>query len=125
MASRRRRTKFDHEGGSGDRGNLSQGSRGKRGEPHVPEIDLHGCTLESAVRRLSGGLARLRAAGRTSVLVITGKGYGSPGERAVLTPGIERWLRSQDAQSLGVAGHRKARDGGAFEVSISRGRSMG
>ena len=72
------------------------------------------------MRRLQGGLARLRAAGRPTVLVITGKGYGSALGKPVLAPGIERWLRGQEAKALGVAGHRKARDGGAFEVSIQR-----
>lgn len=119
MASRRRRTKFDALDGQGD-GDRPQ--RGKRGDGPLPEIDLHGCTLEAAVRRLSGGLARLRATGRPAALVITGKGYGSPGGTAVLGPGIERWLRSPDARALGVASHRKVRDGGAFEVSIKRTR---
>ncbi len=119
MASRRRRNKFDALDGE-DRTERPQG--GKSGGGSLPEIDLHGCTLEAAVRRLSGGLARLRAAGRPAALVITGKGYGSPGGRSVLGPGIERWLKSEEARSLGVAGHRKAKGGGAIEVSIKRSR---
>ena len=120
MASKRRRTKFDPQERYGERDEPSR-ARGKRGgEAPAGEIDLHGCTLEAAIRRLSEGLARFRAARKSPVLVITGKGYGSPGGRPVLSPGIERWLRGPEALALGVAGHRKLRDGGSFEVTIKR-----
>lgn len=130
MASRSRRTKFEAPDGPrdpekrGHGGDPPRAKRQKRSGGPLPEIDLHGCTLEAAVRRISGGLARFRATGRTTVLVITGKGYGSAGGRPVLAPGIERWLRGQEAQALGVAGHRKVRDGGAFEVSIVRAQTQ-
>jgi DNA-nicking Smr family endonuclease len=118
MASRRSKNKFHAPGGDGD--SSRDGREGHESAP--PEIDLHGCTLESGVRRLSEGLARLRAAGRPSALVITGKGYGSPGGQSVLGPGIDRWLRGEAARALGVVGQRKVRGGGAIEVSIKRQR---
>jgi DNA-nicking Smr family endonuclease len=128
MGSRRRRAKFEHHEelagepglGGGDR-RTGRDSR-KRGREELPqhEIDLHGCTLESAVRRLGAGLARHRAAGISPVLVITGKGHGSHGGRPILAPGVERWLGGPEAAGLGVASIRAIRGGGAFEVSIKR-----
>ena len=75
------------------------------------------------MRRVGAGLARCRAAGKSPVLVITGKGHGSFGGRPVLGPGIERWLRGPEAQGLGVSGFRQVRGGGALEVSIQRSRA--
>lgn len=121
MPSRRRRTKFHHpedgdEGPSGD--SVGRRSRGQKGAAH--EVDLHGCTLEAAKRRLSGELARCRAAGRSPVRIITGKGHGSRGGVPVLGPGIERWLKGPEAKGFGVASLRKVPGGGALEVTLRR-----
>ncbi len=123
MRSRRRRAKFEHpEDDSSDDG--LEGRRGSRRKgAGLHEIDLHGCSLEAAIRRLGAGLARCRAAGRSPVLVVTGKGHGSVGGRAVLAPGIERWLKGAEAASLGVSTFGKVQGGGAFEVSIRRSRT--
>ncbi|QDV08894.1 Smr domain protein [Planctomycetes bacterium Poly30] len=122
MRSRRRRAKFEHHDDLEDEVSRRGIRRSGRDHGAQHEIDLHGCSLESAVRRLGAGLARCRAGGKSKVLVITGKGYGSHGGRPVLGPGIERWLRGSDAQGLGVSGIRQVRGGGAFEVSIQRSR---
>lgn len=122
MRSRRRRAKFEHLESLEDEAARPGARKRGRGHGAQHEIDLHGCSLESAVRRLGAGLARCRAAGRSPVLVITGKGHGSPGGRPVLGPGIDRWLRGHEARGLGVTGVRQIRSGGAFEVSIQRSR---
>lgn len=127
MRSRRRRAKFEHlddlEDEVSRQGGQKWAQKGGRGHGAQHEIDLHGCSLESAVRRLGAGLARCRAGGKSPVLVITGKGYGSFGGRPVLGPGIERWLKGPEAQALGVTGVRQVRGGGALEVSVQRSRA--
>ena len=112
MASRRsRRRRGDDE---------PDGSRRPQATSWQHEVDLHGCTVESAERRLLSELTRCRAAGRSPVLVITGKGYGSHGGQGVLGPAIEKWLKGPGGTRVGVSGVRAVRAGGAYEVSLAR-----
>ncbi|MDG1049281.1 MAG: Smr/MutS family protein [Planctomycetota bacterium] len=95
--------------------------RGDRGEgPEIYEVDLHGCTVQQAERRLLEELTRCRAARRSPVHVITGRGFGSKGGNGVLKPAMTRWLQGPQGQRVGVAGVREVNDGGALEVKIER-----
>lgn len=93
---------------------------GRRSAAFAHEVDLHGCTVESAQRRLLQALTRCRAGGLSPVLVITGKGYGSMGGRAKLAPATLQWLNGEGGRSVGVTAVRRIRQGGAFEVSLAR-----
>jgi DNA-nicking Smr family endonuclease len=115
MASRRSRRRFhdpDHEDLEDD---------GPDESPWAHEVDLHGCTVEGAERRLLGELTRCRAARRSPVLVITGRGYGSTGGTGVLGPAVRRWLEGPRGRELGVARVREERSRGALVVEIERG----
>lgn len=93
--------------------------------PRVPEpdcrIDLHGLTLVAALKRLEEAIYTCRARGGRRALVITGRGWGSPGQRPVLAPAVESWLKSEAARERGVGSVRTAHGGGAFEVELARG----
>ena len=68
-------------------------NRLKRGLlPPESRIDLHNMTQDEAHRALVGFLAAAQAAGRRSVLVITGKGYGTDGALGVLKTNVPRWI---------------------------------
>ncbi|MFO1152331.1 MAG: Smr/MutS family protein [Rhodospirillales bacterium] len=68
-------------------------NRLKRGLiPPEATIDLHNMTQEEAHRALARFLATAQAAGRRSVLVITGKGYGSGGSIGVLKTNVPHWI---------------------------------
>jgi len=120
MASRRSRRRFhDRDSDEFD----PDGRDGAGAGPETSwqhEVDLHGCTVESAERRLLTELTRCRAAGRTPVLVITGKGYGSHGGQGVLGPAIKKWLNGPGGARVGVSGLRSLRAGGAYEVALTR-----
>ncbi|MEM1448445.1 MAG: Smr/MutS family protein [Planctomycetota bacterium] len=115
MASRRRRRRF-HDRDDPDPS--EPGGPDASGWAH--EVDLHGCTVERAERRLREELTRCRAVGRSPVLVITGKGYGSMGGNGVLGPAMESWLKSREGLALGVTGVRWLKSGGALEVTLTR-----
>ena len=115
MASRRRKRRFHDE--DGDEPELDARSQGPAWRH---EVDLHGCTVESAQRRLLGELTRCRATRCSPVLVITGKGFGSAGGNGVLGPAMERWLKGPDGRSVGVTSVRAVRSGGALEVVLQR-----
>ncbi|MEM9381522.1 MAG: Smr/MutS family protein [Planctomycetota bacterium] len=115
MASRRRRRRFHDRDDHG-----VDEPEGGDGSTWSHEVDLHGCTVDRAERRLREELTRCRAAGRSPVLVITGKGYGSPGGNGVLGPAVEAWLKGREGVALGVSGVRRMRTGGALEVTLTR-----
>ena len=69
--------------------------RPRRGDGSLPRVDLHGCTLDQARRRLAQELTRWRAGGATRGRVITGSGFGSPGGKARLAPEVDSWLRGE------------------------------
>jgi len=84
------------------------------------EVDLHGLTIEAALRRLVAEFTRARALRMSPVLVITGKGHGSAGGTARLRPAVEAWLRGVAGRSFGVQNLRDAGRGGAFMVDVVR-----
>ena len=88
--------------------------------PPALEVDLHGHTVERAKRRLLQELTRARALRISPVLVVTGKGFGSPGGSAKLRPAIEAWLQGPEGRAVGVLGLSDAGKGGAFLVRIGR-----
>jgi len=92
-----------------------------RDTPPPPlEVDLHGCTVERAQRRLREALTRARALRISPVLVVTGKGHGSAGGTAKLRPAVEAFLRGPEGKALGVRELAEAGRGGAFLVQIGR-----
>jgi DNA-nicking Smr family endonuclease len=86
--------------------------------PAALEIDLHGCTVEQAQRRLRSELARARALRMTPLLVVTGRGFGSPGGTARLKPAVEAWLRGVEGRGFGVRVVRETARGGALLVEL-------
>lgn len=88
--------------------------------PQSPEVDLHGCTVQQAERRLLEKLTLYRAARKSPVLVITGRGFGSKGGNGVLGPAMTRWLEGPEGQRLGVLRVREVNGGGALEVELGR-----
>ncbi|MDF1837253.1 MAG: Smr/MutS family protein [Planctomycetota bacterium] len=83
-----------------------------------PEIDLHGLTVDKALKRLHQELYMARARGARSAIVITGRGFGSHGGNAILRPAIETWLRGADGQQLGVHSLQAISKGGALRFHI-------
>ena len=86
----------------------------------VYEIDLHGMGQASALARLVEQLTFCRARRMTPVLVITGRGWGSEGGRAVLAPAVKDWLEGAEGRALGVVECRPQHRGGAFWVRLER-----
>ena len=93
--------------------------RSRRGDGSLPRVDLHGCTLDQARRRLAQELTRWRAGGVTRGRVITGSGFGSPGGKARLAPEVDSWLRGE-GRAYGVTEVRPVPGQGAFDVTIER-----
>lgn len=56
------------------------------------QLDLHGLTRDEALEALPRFLRNARLHGEKAVLIITGKGYNSPGE-PVLQQAVAAWLR--------------------------------
>ncbi len=82
------------------------------------EIDLHGHTRESALRRLAQELHAARVLGETTLRVVTGRGLGNDRGEPVLRDHVERWLAG-DGRRLGVKVFRRASHGGALDVELS------
>jgi DNA-nicking Smr family endonuclease len=92
------------------------------------EVDLHGRGVESALRHLTQELAYCRSRGLSPVLVLTGRGWHSPGQESVLTPAVQTWLRGRAARALGVGDCQLTHGGGAILVRLNlpeRGFSHG
>jgi DNA-nicking Smr family endonuclease len=104
-------------------------NRLKRGLiPPETRIDLHAMTEEQAHRALTGFLAAAQAAGRRSVLVITGKGFRGAGRVGVLKTNVPRWLNEEPTRGRVLAfTHATQADGGegALYVLLRRLRSPG
>jgi len=81
---------------------------------------LHGLRKEAAVRRLARELHACRVRGAAGLLVVCGRGWGSPGQRGVLGPAVRAWLDGPEARALGVRGVKPAHKGGAFELRLGR-----
>ncbi len=67
----------------------------KKGEfPHSAHLDLHGLTAEEAKKCLKRFLIQSRQNGHRCVLVITGRGLGSPDKIPVLRSAFPGWVSS-------------------------------
>jgi DNA-nicking Smr family endonuclease len=82
-------------------------------------VDLHGLTVDQALRRLSQALHAARVRGREHLLVITGAGWGNPDQRPVLRPRVEAWLRGPEGRALGVKDVQRVSRGGALDVRLA------
>ena len=83
-------------------------------------VDLHGMTQEQAHRTLGDFLAASQAAGRRSVLVITGKGAGGTG---ILRDAVPQWLNEgANRKMIRAFSHAAPKDGGegALYVLLKR-----
>ena len=81
-------------------------------------VDLHGLTVEQALRRVRQALHAARVRGWRRLLVVTGAGWGNPDQRPVLRPRIEAWLRGPEGRSAGVKDVRRVHRGGALDVLL-------
>jgi DNA-nicking Smr family endonuclease len=90
-----------------------------RDDPFDAEsVDLHGLTVELALRRVAQALHAARVRGRTRLLVITGAGWGNPDQKPVLRPRVEAWLRGPEGRALGVKDVRRVHRDGALDVLL-------
>lgn len=89
-------------------------------DEEAPEdaLDLHGLTVEQALRRVAQALHAARVRGRKRLLVITGAGWGNPDQKPVLRPRLEAWLRSPQGRALGVKDVQRAHRDGALDLRL-------
>ena len=83
-------------------------------------IDLHGMTVDQAVRHLERSLTALRLGEPKVVRIVVGRGIGSPDGQSRLAPAIESWLRGPRGSQLGVTITGRASKGGAIDVRLGR-----
>ncbi len=86
-------------------------------------IDLHRCTAEQAVTLLEQSVPAAARSQSRSLLVITGKGYHSPGGVPVLRQRVEEWIR-RHGRRHGVRSYSEAPRAlggrGAFVLYLQR-----
>ncbi|HEX6120954.1 MAG TPA: Smr/MutS family protein [Dongiaceae bacterium] len=110
-----------------------QAARFRKGKLAIEgTIDLHGSTQQSAHDELLAFLKRAHAAGKRSVLVVTGKGMTqgktvgkSAGKTGVLRQAVPRWLNEPPFRALVLAfDYAEPRHGGegALYVLVKRAR---
>lgn len=89
-------------------------------EPHDESeiVDLHGLTVDKALRRVAQALHAARVRGRRRLLVVTGAGWGNPDGKPVLRPRVEAWLRGPEGRALGVKDVQKVHRDGALDVRL-------
>ncbi len=101
----------------------------RRGEfPVQAHIDLHGMVQSAAKEALAGFIRESARKGLRTVLVVHGKGRGSPGGLPVLKHATARWLShgSLSGQVLAFTTARPADGGaGAVYVLLKRDRRRG
>ena len=83
-----------------------------------PSVDLHGLRPDQALRRVAQELHALRVRGGTSLLVVTGRGWGNLAQKPVLLPKVEAWLVGPEGRRLGVKRVAVTAKGGALEVFL-------
>jgi DNA-nicking Smr family endonuclease len=83
------------------------------------QLDLHGLTREEALDALPRFLRNASEHGEKAALVITGKGYNSPGE-PVLQQAVAAWLRDAGRELVleFASAPREMGGGGAFVVFL-------
>lgn len=90
-----------------------------REPPDEPdEVDLHGLSVEKALRRVAQELHAARVRGCKRLVVITGAGWGNRDGRPVLRPALEAWLRGPEGRALGVKDVQQAHRGGALDLRL-------
>jgi DNA-nicking Smr family endonuclease len=83
-----------------DRATVERLRRGR--QPIEARLDLHGLTQAEAHRALGAFVAGAHRSGRRCVLVITGRGLGTPGGGS-LKREVPRWLDASDLRPLLLA----------------------
>lgn len=79
-------------------------------------LDLHGLTSKQAEQLLSRFMQQSLRDGLFSLLIVHGKGFGSPQKHPVLKNLVNNWLRNQNyVIAFCSAGHR---DGGTGAVRV-------
>ncbi len=82
-------------------------------------LDLHGLTASEAQPRLLGFLAQMRSRREKCVLVVHGKGHGSPGGISVLRGEIAAWLSQGGAREhVDAFASATAGDGGSGAIYV-------
>ena len=85
------------------------------------QIDLHGCSVEQALRKLRFAVQNCRQQRYDTLLAITGRGLHNARQESVLSPVVLAWAESEEARALGVLGARLESKGGAVSMEIARG----
>ena len=87
-------------------------------ERELESVDLHGLTVEQALRRVAQALHTARVRGCDRLLVVTGAGWGNPDQKPVLRPRVEAWLRGPEGRALGVKDVQRVHRDGALDVRL-------
>jgi DNA-nicking Smr family endonuclease len=92
--------------------------RPRRDSDAPPQIQLRKLGVEEALARLETQLRAYQRQGRRELLVIHGRGHGSPGQIAVLAPAVRSWCDEHPAL---VVSWREAppRWGGAGAIVVT------
>ncbi len=82
-------------------------------------VDLHGMVLEDAMARVDEFIADTQRRGERCVLVVTGKGNNSPGQKGVLRHSIPEWLaRGPSARRVLAFSSARNCDGGSGALYV-------
>jgi len=81
-------------------------------------VDLHGLTVEQALRRVAQELHAARVRRLRRLVIITGAGWGNRDGKPVLRPRIEAWLRGPEGRAAGVRDVRRVHRDGALAVDL-------
>lgn len=92
----------------------------KRGDFSLQgHLDLHGMVKETAQREVQRFLKESRGQGKRCILLVHGRGLGSPGGRPVLKHALVRWLsRGELGRQVLCFCTAKPEDGGAGAVYV-------
>ena len=87
-------------------------------EDESETVDLHGLTVERALRRVAQALHTARVRRSPRLVIVTGAGWGNPDGKPVLRPRVEAWLRGPEGRAAGVRDVRRIHKDGALEVRL-------
>jgi len=101
------------------------GARGRGTPPEAasdpverrPRLMLRKLPLELALDRLERFVQLWRHQGVAEVIVVVGKGHGSPGGEPVLAPAVREWL-DRHPQQIGSHEEAPAREGGSGAILV-------